>query len=156
MTTTYDPPRDDGADKALTAVNYLILFIAPFVAGFPSLVAAIIAYVRRGSASPVARSHYDNQIRIFWVGIVLSVLAIALVFAAIGTGLGAGLAGVGELFSGAVGLGVGAVLMLVAAAMLGIANVFWYIIASIIGFIRLLDGRPIGRAAGGSLPTVAA
>jgi uncharacterized membrane protein len=146
--TAYEPPRhDDNADKALSIINYVILFIAPFVAGFPSLVAAIIAYVRRGSASPLMRSHYDFQIRIFWVGIALGVLGVALIIFALGSGVGAALAGAGAWFETAVGIGAWAVLLFIGGVFALIGNFFWYIIASLIGFIRLLDGRPMGRAA---------
>ena len=141
------PPADDSLDKALALVSYVILFLALFIAGFPSLISVIIAYVRRGSATPLLRSHYDNQIKIFWVGAVLILLGVAFIVMAAASGLGVGFAAWSEMSSAAFGLGLGVVLLAVAALFAFFGNFLWMIIASIVGLVRLLEGRPIGHVA---------
>lgn len=57
---------------------YALYFVALFT-GVPFFIGAIIAYICRDEADPIARSHYDHQITIFWrvflLGIAIMVLA---------------------------------------------------------------------------------
>ena len=139
------PPNDESADKALALVSYVVLFVAPFVAGFPSLISVIIAYVRRGAASPVLRTHYDFQIKIFWIGCALMVACAVLGLFAVATGLGLAWSAWGDLPATVFSFGVGTVLMIVLAGGAFLANFLWMLIASVLGFVRLLEGQPIGR-----------
>jgi uncharacterized membrane protein len=149
------PPNDESADKALALVSYVVLFVAPFVAGFPSLISVIIAYVRRGAASPVLRTHYDFQIKIFWIGCALMVATANRPSTA--TGLGLAWSAWGDLPATVFSFGVGTVLMIVLAGGAFLANFLWMLIASVLGFVRLLEGQPIGRVRtpASGLPTAA-
>ena len=149
------PPNDDSADKALALISYVVLFVSPFVAGFPSLISVIIAYVRRTGASPVLRTHYDFQIKIFWVGCALLVACGVLGFLGIATGFGLAWSAWGDLPATMFSFGLGTVLMFVLAGLALFANFLWMIISSILGFVRLLEGQPIGRVHTPGLPTAA-
>lgn len=80
-----DPRRRDltpqrGQENAnLIYILYLVNFAVPFL----GIVGVIMAYSGRATAAPDLRSHYDNQIRIFWttvIGFIVSVvLAVILV-----------------------------------------------------------------------------
>lgn len=60
------------------------LHLAAFITGFTSIVALILAYVFRGDADPVMRSHYDNAIGIFWKGILYGIACFLLTLTVIG------------------------------------------------------------------------
>lgn len=75
------PAAASSDERNLAILGYALLFVSPFVAGLSALATVILAYVRRHGAEPLARSHYDFQIRIFWIGVVLSLIsAVAFLF----------------------------------------------------------------------------
>jgi uncharacterized membrane protein len=149
------PPTDDSADKGLALLSYIILFLAPFIAGFPSIISVIIAAVRRGSASPLMRTHYDFQIRIFWIGVLFIALGFACAALALAFGMTVAWSAWGDLPATTAGVGLGVVLLAAAAVTGFLGNFCWMIIASIFGVARLAENRPIGRLpATSSVPTV--
>jgi uncharacterized membrane protein len=156
--TTYAPPpaTDETADKALAVIGYVVLFAAPFVAGFPSLIAIVIALVRRHFAPPMQRTHYDFQVKIFWVGAFLMIAGVVMAVLAVATGFGLAWSAWGDLPATAFSFGFGTALLVALAALAFVANFFWMIGASIFGFARLIENRPIGRVyAAPGLPTAA-
>lgn len=53
--------------------------IGSFIFGWPSIIAVIINYVRRGEARGTwLESHFDWQIRTFWIAVGLSILIAAI------------------------------------------------------------------------------
>jgi uncharacterized membrane protein len=70
------PPRLQD-DKTLPIVIYA-LYIAGAITGVTVLVAAILAYVSRKDAPEWLASHYEFQIRTFWLALILSVVSILL------------------------------------------------------------------------------
>ena len=85
------PSRYDSGHGVAT-VTYA-LYIAGFFTGVTALIGVMLAYGRRGSASPLVRSHLDWQIRIFWhciaAGIAIFVLhALVIGLSAITFGVG--------------------------------------------------------------------
>src|SRR5690606_24269822 len=96
MTSTYSPDtplpsepppsRGRGLDHGLAMFGYLCLFFTVLFAGFPAFIAVVLAYVRRGEADPVTRSHLRFQIRIFWWAFWLTVAGAVLVIAALTLG----------------------------------------------------------------------
>lgn len=146
--------------RNLALVNYGLLFAAIFFAGVPALIAAIIAYSQRDETAPEIRSHYDFQIKIFWIAFAMSMAAAACV-------LGALVSGVGELieFGRAYGFNnldldfdtvtidlsrisidgriVG---LTVAALLLALLTSVWLVAAPAFGFIRLASDRRIGHS----------
>ena len=148
-----------GAERAATAENlamigYGLLFASIFFAGAPALIAVVIAYSQRREASPRVRSHYDFQIRIFWVAFVLTL-------AAASAGLAGVIGGLGELIDAAsitriehiesiridlshITIDGRVVGLLVAACVLGFLSSIWLLGASSVGFIRLASERAMG------------
>ncbi|MGE5566309.1 MAG: hypothetical protein ACM3YN_09180 [Parcubacteria group bacterium] len=144
--TTTEPGRGD-VDSNLALLGYALLFFSIFFAGMPGLVAAIIAYAQRQAVSPAIKSHYNFQIRIFWVGVVLSMIAAV-------SGVAAAAISVGQLFQLGVQGGWDAwdgisfstsefhvdppvVTLLSITAFAALATVLWLLIAPLVGFIRL-------------------
>ena len=154
------PPHSSSEDRSLTFVVYALLFVAPFVAWLTALVAVVIAYVRRGMASPLERTHYAFQIRIFWVMIVL----VALGVVAFASGIGIVLY---DLFQSATNSGQGwdawqvasvdekdmhfhpiSIVLVVVGVLIWLGAGLWTIIASIVGMARLAGEAPMGRLRG--------
>jgi uncharacterized membrane protein len=86
-----EPYRDDlqrreltpqrGQDNAnLIYILYLVNFAVPFL----GIVGVIMAYSGRATAAPDLRSHYDNQIRIFWLTVIGYFVSIVLMLVVIG------------------------------------------------------------------------
>lgn len=81
-----DPQRHDltpqrGQDNAnLIYILYLVNIAVPFL----GLVGVIMAYSARATAAPDLRSHYDNQIRIFWLTVIGYFVSVVLMFVLIG------------------------------------------------------------------------
>lgn len=69
MNAITTPSRDDHGNVRIVYILYLVSLVV-FVTG---LVGLVMAYVYRGDASEVARTHYRWQIRTFWIGLLYSV-----------------------------------------------------------------------------------
>lgn len=65
-------------ETGLPTLIYAIYFVALFT-GIPFLIGVIIAYLARGEARPIARSHYQHQITIFWRVFLGGILGWALI-----------------------------------------------------------------------------
>jgi uncharacterized membrane protein len=61
-----------------------LLYLVGFVLHVTTLAGLVLAYVNRGDASPVERSHYDFQISTFWRGLLMLIAGAILLFVAIG------------------------------------------------------------------------
>ena len=122
MTST-SPDQEAGRGAAFL-VYVLYLLSIPSAAIF-ALIGVIVALSSRDGASPLARSHLDDQIRIwmiaFWWG----------VFVVVATIIGAILAVVLIGFP-----------ILWIAAGLGLLVMVWFTIKSALGLLALMDGRP--------------
>jgi uncharacterized membrane protein len=66
-------------DRTMPAVNYA-LYLVGLTHGLTILIGLIIAYVQRGTAGPVMRSHYTFQIRTFWLSIGWFLVGAAIAF----------------------------------------------------------------------------
>jgi uncharacterized membrane protein len=119
-TTSY-PEAGRGAALVVYA---LYLLSIPSAAIF-ALIGVIVALASRDGAGPLARSHLDDQIRIwfiaFWWAIGLAILAV------IGAILSLVLIGIPILWLvGVLGLGV----------------MIWFTVKALLGLLALMDGRP--------------
>lgn len=145
-TTTTEPGRGD-VDSNLALLGYALLFFSIFFAGMPGLVAAIIAYAQRHAVNPAIKSHYNFQIRIFWVGVVLSLItavcAVAAAMISVGHFFEMGVQGGWDAWDGIsfstsrIHLDPAVVTLLSITAFAALATVLWLLIAPLIGFIRL-------------------
>ena len=155
-----DAVSDRNADlpRNLAMVSYGLLFAAVFFAGVPALIAAIIAYTQRDEAPPAVRTHYDFQIKIFWVAFAMSIAAAACL-------LGAIVSGVADLISynrieafmgdqdvnldlSRISINGRIVVLTVTAIVLTFLTGLWLVAAPAIGFIRLASAKRIGHSPG--------
>ena len=91
--------------------------IGGFLGSFPSIIAVIISYLKRGSArGSWAASHYRWQIRTFWFALLWLLIAVLLVVTVVGAPFGLGLL---------------------------IAVTLWLIYRIARGWMRLLDKQPM-------------
>ena len=60
------------------------LYLASLVFGITSFIGVVMAYINRQDAEPWLQTHYQFQIRTFWLGILYSFVAYILVFVLIG------------------------------------------------------------------------
>ena len=61
-----------------------ILYLASYLLGITALIGLILAYVSRKGADTVSRSHFDYQIRTFWIGLLVGIIGIILSFVLVG------------------------------------------------------------------------
>lgn len=62
-----------GRGGVMPTIVYVLYLIAAFTA-VPYLIGLIIAYVSRGDADEVAATHYQYQIRTFWLGLLYVII----------------------------------------------------------------------------------
>jgi uncharacterized membrane protein len=85
-TTTVQTRSADGI--ALAFAGYFLLAISVFAAGIPALAALILAYWQRPRATPGLAAHFTRQIVIFWIAVLMIVVALALGVAALAVAAG--------------------------------------------------------------------
>ena len=147
-------PRATDASMNLAMLGYGLLFLSVFFAGLTALVAVVIAYSQREAAPRRIRSHFNFQIRMFWVALLLTLGAAACASAGIVAGLGqivdvaaiTGFDGAGNVHVelSDVTIDASTLALLAAALVLGALSTFWLIVASSVGFIKLAS-EPMGQ-----------
>lgn len=115
-------------DKTMPMVVYILYLLSFLTAGFTSLVGLVIAYANRGVAGPVQASHYDFQIRTFWIGLVAMLVSGATMFW-------------GFIFSFIL---IGIPFLILGKLMLGATGV-WFAVRTILGLVYLLRGEAHAR-----------
>jgi uncharacterized membrane protein len=85
MSSTEPNPSQQPAmsDTQLALIVYILYFVA-YVTGITGLIGVIIAHVKIGDADPLLRTHYQFQIRTFWIGILYLAIGIVLTVVVIG------------------------------------------------------------------------
>ena len=73
--------HDDGASMA--NVVY-ILYLVSLVTGITGLIGLIMAYVNQGESASWVRTHYQFQIRTFWISLLISIVGAITFFILIG------------------------------------------------------------------------
>ena len=84
--TQIDPGRTQQpivSNTSMALIVYILYFAAYFV-GITAIVGVIIAHVQKGSGDAMLESHYDFQIRTFWVGVLYVVVGTVLAWVLIG------------------------------------------------------------------------
>jgi len=61
-----------------------ILYLVSVVLGLTSIIGVIMAYVNRGTAPEWLKSHYQFQIRTFWIGMLYGIIGILLLAVVVG------------------------------------------------------------------------
>jgi uncharacterized membrane protein len=155
-TTAAEPGRGD-LDSNLALLNYGLLFFSIMFAGLTGLIAVVIAYAQRDVANTAVRSHYNFQIRIFWVALILTVIAAlcALAAAAVGVGqiINVGFHGEWDAWdtiawdASDIEIAPSVIVLLGFTAIASLAACFWLMLAPLVGFIRLATQRGMGDRA---------
>lgn len=60
-------------NSVVPTVVYVLYLVAAFT-GVPYLIGLILAYVSRGEANAVAATHFQYQIRTFWLGLLYVII----------------------------------------------------------------------------------
>lgn len=135
-------------ERGLAFVGYGLLFFATFTLGLLALVAVLLAYSRKDSPDPVARSHFRKQIKSFWFDLVLIVTGAVSGYLALASGLGTLIGLTGITLPGGVtteNAGWTAFAFGIAWAILWVWGFLNLIIGSVAGAARLAAGKPIGH-----------
>src|SRR5512146_3290502 len=74
---------NDPAEAGTAKIVY-VLYLIGLVIGITPIIGVIMAYVNRGSAPVWVQSHYQMQIRTFWIGLLYGVISFATTFLLIG------------------------------------------------------------------------
>ncbi len=86
MTNAVDQPTVNTPvvnDKGYALAVYL-LYLIGFLTGITALVGVIIAYVKKPTASGFLQSHFQFQVRTFWIGLFYLAIGSFLLFLYIG------------------------------------------------------------------------
>ena len=83
MSVPYDNDRPAVADNTFAIVVYA-LYGASYITGISALFGVILAHVKVDDPDPVLRSHYQFQIRTFWIGLLYFVVGVPLCLVLIG------------------------------------------------------------------------
>ena len=71
------------SNTQLALIVYILYFVS-YVIGITALIGVIIAHVQVGEADPLLRSHYQWQIRTFWIGLLYFAIGVVLSLVIIG------------------------------------------------------------------------
>jgi uncharacterized membrane protein len=83
ITFPYETQRPIVSDNILAVVVYLLYGVGYFT-GISALIGVIIAHVKVHDTDPLLRSHYQFQIRTFWIGLLYLAIGIPLCMVLIG------------------------------------------------------------------------
>ena len=76
------------AFSVLTGMLSPAMILTAFLTGWPSIIAVILNYVKRGEVRGTwLESHFRWQIRTFWFGLLWASLCVLLVIATLGVGI---------------------------------------------------------------------
>lgn len=80
------PPASPATDneRTLALICYILQAVSVFTAGLVSVVAVIIAYVRKDQAPEWLQNHYTYQIRTFWYALAAYLVGILTLIVGIG------------------------------------------------------------------------
>ena len=70
--------------EAGTAKTIYILYLVGLIVGITGIIGVIMAYVNRSDAPLWVQSHYQVQIRTFWIGLLYGIVSFLTTFILIG------------------------------------------------------------------------
>jgi len=125
-TTPAQPQTHADEGKVAAVIAYILYIVGVFSAHTISPIGVIVAYVSRDGAAPWVRTHFDQQIKMFWTvfwwvggAVLLTILLVA------------GLITIPFAF-----------LTGLAAAVLYLIFSIWFAVKSFIGLMQLFNSRP--------------
>ena len=98
--------------RAMAIAVYALYLVGFFTAFLTSVAGVIIAYVGRADAPEWLKSHYEFQIRTFWIGLVASIVGVLTFWV----------------------FGLGFLILLLAG--------LWFLVRSVAGLGQLLNSKP--------------
>jgi uncharacterized membrane protein len=79
---------DQSRPPAITNTQFIlgvyILYLVAYFTGITALIGVIIAHVKVADASPLEKTHYQFQIRTFWIGLVYVIIGGILTLVVVG------------------------------------------------------------------------
>ena len=118
-------PGGEEEGRPAAAVVWLLYLLAIPSANLLAVVGVVVAYVARGSATGWVRTHFDQQIMLFWSTIVWFIVLSVLIFL--------------SAVASVIVIGI-PFLLLFAAAMLLLF--VWFTVKSVFGLINVIQKRP--------------
>ena len=76
--------QDEGREGAGQALTIYVLYLLGFLSGITVIIGVVMAYTARGDGEEWLDSHYQAQIRSFWVGLLWIVVGLATAIILIG------------------------------------------------------------------------
>mgnify|MGYP006078548935 CR=1 FL=1 len=83
MTVSIQPSEQSSDPKWGGVKVVYFLYISSFFFGFTGIIGVVIAYVFKGE-NEMTDSHFRWQIRTFWIGILIALLAVVTTFIGLG------------------------------------------------------------------------
>ena len=71
-----DEPKERSESSEGMAKVVYILYLASILVGLTSIIGVVIAYINKDEAPEWLRSHYQFQIRTFWIGILYTFIGL--------------------------------------------------------------------------------
>ncbi len=84
ITPGQTPGISTNPNEAGNANLIYILYLVAFAAGITGIVGVVMAYVAKDTSEDWLRSHYHNQINIFWKGLLYMVVSLIVCVVLIG------------------------------------------------------------------------
>jgi uncharacterized membrane protein len=75
------PAQPQAVSNTTLAMVVYALYLASYFFGLTAIVGVVIAHVQYGAADPMLRTHYQFQIRTFWIGLLYFAVGFLLLFA---------------------------------------------------------------------------
>lgn len=82
--TAQSSQETEEVSSTTTATIIYVLYLANFILPFTGLIGVIMAYVNKGTESNLLESHYQFQIRTFWIGLLYLLIGALFTFIVIG------------------------------------------------------------------------
>ena len=79
-----DQPRPPAVSNTQLVLAVYILYLVAYVTGITALIGVIIAHVKVADAAPLEKTHYQFQIRTFWIGMLYVVIGGILTLVVVG------------------------------------------------------------------------
>ncbi len=77
-------PQTPVVSKYCLVLTVYILYLVSFLTGITGLIGVIIAYLQRDETDPICKSHFQFQIRTFWIGLLYFFVGLLTIHFAIG------------------------------------------------------------------------
>ena len=84
MTMPVNNPSQPVVSDTNLALAVYVLYCVGYFTGVTAVIGVIIAHVKVNEADPLLRSHYQFQIRTFWIGLLYLAIGFPLCFVLIG------------------------------------------------------------------------